>query len=208
MAVVIKVSYGVDVVDDSDPYIQIVNDAMYALGNGGTPANSVVDMFPPARFLPNWLIRDWPLKFARKWSWAIRRLHDVPFAAAQKELEGGASNKSLAHRLLETYYENQKLGRRQEWSLEDIKGASGAVFIAGSDTTWATLMIFILNMVLHPEIQEKARDQLDKVVGTDRLPTLDDKEKLPFINDIIQETYRCDYPCRGHVLTDVQLSVA
>lgn len=192
MAVVLKVSYGVDVVDDDDPHIQIADDAMYATGNGGTPANSVVDLFPPARFLPDWLVRDWPLRFARKWSWAIRRLHDVPFAAAQKELEGGASNGSFAHGLLETYYENERLGKKQEWSLEDIKGASGAIFIAGSDTTWATLMILVLNMVLHPEIQERARGQIDKVIGTDRLPTLADREHLSIVNDIVQETYRCD----------------
>ena len=78
--------------------------------------------------------------------------------------------------------------------MDDIKGASGAIFIAGSDTTFATLVIFILNMVLHPEIQEKARRQIDRVVGTDRLPTLDDREDLPIINDIVQETYRCGIP--------------
>jgi hypothetical protein len=49
VAVVIKVSYGVDVLEDDDPYIKIANDAMYATGNGGTPQNSIVDMFPPGK---------------------------------------------------------------------------------------------------------------------------------------------------------------
>ena len=40
-------SYGVDVLEDDDPYIQIANDAMFATGNGGVPANSIVDVFPP-----------------------------------------------------------------------------------------------------------------------------------------------------------------
>lgn len=46
VAVVVKVSYGTDVLDNEDPYIQIADDAMYAMGNGGAPANSVVDIFP------------------------------------------------------------------------------------------------------------------------------------------------------------------
>ena len=33
---------------------------------------------------------------------------------------------------------------------------------------------FLLNMVRHPEIQEKARAELDRVVGQDRLPSLDE----------------------------------
>ena len=52
VAIVMKVSYGVDVVDNNDPYIQIADDAMYATGNGGTPANSIVDMFPPGKLAP------------------------------------------------------------------------------------------------------------------------------------------------------------
>jgi cytochrome P450 len=47
VAIVLKVSYGVDVTDDHDPYVRIANDAMHALGNGGIPGNSIVDYFPP-----------------------------------------------------------------------------------------------------------------------------------------------------------------
>jgi cytochrome P450 len=56
--------------------------------------------------------------------------------------------------------------------------------------TWATIVIFILNIVLHPEIQEKAQALLDKVVGPDRLPTFEDRPALAYIEYIVQETYR------------------
>ena len=42
----LKVSYGIDVADDRDPYVQIASDAMYATGNGGVPATSLVEFFP------------------------------------------------------------------------------------------------------------------------------------------------------------------
>ncbi|RSL63722.1 hypothetical protein CEP54_005010 [Fusarium duplospermum] len=178
VAIVLQVSYGTEVPQDDDPYIQIANDAMYATGNGGAPANSIVDLVPLARHLPDWIVRDWPLRFARQWRWAIQKLHDVPFAAAQSE------------HLLRQYRHNEENGQEQEWSLDDIKGAAGAVFIAGADTTWATCVIFILNMVLHPEIQEKARSQLDSVIGPDRLPNFSDRASLPYIEHIVQEIYR------------------
>ncbi|KAM0563254.1 hypothetical protein ACHAPJ_000972, partial [Fusarium lateritium] len=142
VAIVLQVSYGTEVPKDDDPYIKIANDAMYATGNGGVPANSVVDLIPLVRLLPDWIVRDWSLRFARQWRWAIKKLHDVPFAAAQTE------------------------------------------------HTWATCVIFILNMVLHPEIQEKARSQLDEVIGSDRLPTFSDRASLPYIEHIVQEIYR------------------
>lgn len=46
VAIVLQVSYGTEVPNDDDPYIQIANDAMYATGNGGAPANSIIDLVP------------------------------------------------------------------------------------------------------------------------------------------------------------------
>ena len=56
--------------------------------------------------------------------------------------------------------------------------------------TWATCVIFVLNMVLHPEIQQKARQELDAVVGHERLPEFSDRPSLPYIERIVQEVYR------------------
>ena len=41
---------------------------------------------------------------------------------------------SFAHALLEVYQSNERVGAKQEWTLDDIKGAAGAIFIAGADT--------------------------------------------------------------------------
>ncbi|KAM0419320.1 hypothetical protein ACHAPD_002879 [Fusarium lateritium] len=188
VAIVLQVSYGTEVSSDDDPYIRIANDAMYATGNGGVPANSVVDLVPFIRYLPDWLVNDWSLRFARQWRWAITKLHEVPFAAAQAERF--SANTSLAHQLLRSYEYNQSQGKNQKWSLDDIKGAAGAVFIAGADTTWATCVIFVLNMVLHPEIQKKAQDELDAVIGPGKLPEFSDRSYLPYIEHIVQEIYR------------------
>lgn len=51
-------------------------------------------------------------------------------------------------------------------------------------------MTFILAMVLYPEVQKKAQAELDLYVGSDRLPTFDDKADLPYIHCIVEETMR------------------
>ena len=45
---------------------------------------------------------------------------------------------------------------------------------AGADTTHALIVHWFLAMVLHPEVQKKAQEELDSVVGPDRLPDLDE----------------------------------
>lgn len=53
-----------------------------------------------------------------------------------------------------------------------------------------TFRIFILTMLHHPEIAARARAEIDRVVGRDRLPSFEDKEDLPLTRAIILETQR------------------
>jgi Cytochrome P450 len=46
-------------------------------------------------------------------------------------------------------------------------------------------------MVLNPEVQLKAQNELDSIIGFDRLPTLEDRPSLPYIERVMQETFRC-----------------
>ena len=54
----------------------------------------------------------------------------------------------------------------------------------------ATLMTFFLMMVVHPAVQEKAQAEIDAVVGKDKLPTMDDRPLLPYIDAIFREILR------------------
>lgn len=39
----------------------------------------------------------------------------------------------------------------------------------------------------YPEIQKKAQAELDRVVGRDRLPTIEDEVNLPYCHAIVKE---------------------
>jgi len=45
-------------------------------------------------------------------------------------------------------------------------------------------------MARFPEVQRKAQSEIDKVIGNDRLPTLSDREQLPYINALCLEVLR------------------
>lgn len=46
----------------------------------------------------------------------------------------------------------------------------------------------------HPEIQKRAQEELDRVVGRDRLPNVEDEANLPYCHAIIKEVERCHNP--------------
>lgn len=45
-------------------------------------------------------------------------------------------------------------------------------------------------MMLYPEVQERARQELDEVVGHDRLPEFSDRPNLPYISAMVKEALR------------------
>ena len=64
------------------------------------------------------------------------------------------------------------------------------LFLAGMETTSSALLWTFLYLLHHPEIQSRVHDELDRVVGKDKLPSLDDKPQLHFINAVLHESLR------------------
>lgn len=43
---------------------------------------------------------------------------------------------------------------------------------------------------MYPEIQKRAQNEIDKIVGTSRLPSFEDRPSLPYIDALVKEVYR------------------
>lgn len=60
-------------------------------------------------------------------------------------------------------------------------------------------------MILFPEVQQKAQEEIDRVVGTGRLPEVADRPNLPYLNAMVKEVLRW-HPvapmCLPHMTTE------
>jgi cytochrome P450 len=73
---------------------------------------------------------------------------------------------------------------------QQIKDVAGIVYIAGSDTTVAVVTSFFLAVLMYPDVQRRAQEELDRVVGRDRLPEFIDKAELPYLDAVMRECLR------------------
>lgn len=55
-------------------------------------------------------------------------------------------------------------------------------------------------MALHPDVIRKAQAELDRVIGQDRLPTLEDQPQLPYITAIFREGLRSFEICAALIV--------
>ena len=49
---------------------------------------------------------------------------------------------------------------------------------------------FFLAMTIFPNAQRKAQEEIDSVTGGSRMPTLRDRNRLPYVEALVQECYR------------------
>ena len=54
----------------------------------------------------------------------------------------------------------------------------------------SSMYSFFLVLALFPKVQKRAQAELDAVVGRDRLPTFDDRPRLPYIEALCKELLR------------------
>ncbi|XP_059480644.1 methyl farnesoate epoxidase-like [Neocloeon triangulifer] len=64
------------------------------------------------------------------------------------------------------------------------------LFLAGTETTASSLGYFFLYLMQYPKVQEKMRQEIFKVVGRDRLPSLEDMPKLHYVQAATWEVLR------------------
>ncbi|KAF9236687.1 cytochrome P450 [Melanogaster broomeanus] len=93
-------------------------------------------------------------------------------------------------------------GRRQKrWCggrTRAIKVATATSIGAASDTTHAVLQVFMFAMALYPEVQKRARDEIQVVVGLDKLPDFSDRPHLTYIEALLRETLRYSHNMDRH----------
>ncbi|TFY83156.1 hypothetical protein EWM64_g847 [Hericium alpestre] len=105
-------------------------------------------------------------------------LHEV-----RDKMANGTAKECMSSRVLSA---NMPEG----YSEEGLAFAASSPYVAGVDTTLATLHVFLLATVCNPEVMKKAQAELDTVVGRERLPTFQGENILPYCGALIKEVTR------------------
>ncbi|KAF8073623.1 cytochrome P450 [Lyophyllum atratum] len=187
-AIVVEIAYGHQIVSDDDPYVKIAEDVCIATANSGPPGGTPLEH--AVRYFPSWFPGAYYAGYARKTWHLVRKLYDYPVECVTEEMAKGDAKPSFLATQLEAL---QREGRQNPATIEQIKAAAGVLYIAGAETTSSTLAFFFLAMVLYPECQTKAQEEIDAVVGRDRLPEFHDREQLPYVECLLQETLRWNH---------------
>uniref|UniRef100_A0A0E0QXG1 flavonoid 3'-monooxygenase n=2 Tax=Oryza TaxID=4527 RepID=A0A0E0QXG1_ORYRU len=109
-----------------------------------------------------------------------------------KPTDSREEGKDLLGLLLAMVQEQEWLAAGEDDRITDteIKALILNLFVAGTDTTSTIVEWTMAELIRHPDILKQAQEELDVVVGRDRLLSESDLSHLTFFHAIIKETFR------------------
>ncbi|XVE56013.1 hypothetical protein DITRI_Ditri03aG0203000 [Diplodiscus trichospermus] len=139
--------------------------------------------FPGFRFLPTRKNREW-----RRVEKEIRESVRAIIRANRKRRENCSS-------LLDLFMSSYKKGDQEaRLGEEEIINECKTFYLAGKETTANTLSWALLLLALNPEWQDKAREEVVRVCGNNKLPVAENLNDLKIVSMIINETLRLYSP--------------
>ncbi|KAI0253131.1 cytochrome P450 [Lactifluus subvellereus] len=182
-AIIVRIAYGYEAQEKDDPIIALADSAMRNFKRLREPGLYTVDFIPLLKYIPAWFPGAGFKKVASDVRKSLHENAEVPFQFSIQEMARGTAPPSVVSK-------NMQNTSMTELEKDDLKWAASSLFSGGSDTTVSTLSTFYLAMTLFPEIQSRAQEEIDSVTGGNHLPTLADRDSLPYVFALLSEIYR------------------
>ncbi|EJT98949.1 cytochrome P450 [Dacryopinax primogenitus] len=186
-SIISRIVYSKKIETFDDPYIVRVTNQLRNFERLSRPGRYLVELLPFLRHLPVWFPGAGFKREGLRIKEDVLDLVEEPFNAVKREMIMGTASPSFVSKLLEDENGKRADDPREE---ELVKWAAGQLYQAGMDTTKGIIISFLIAMLKNPHVQARAQEELDRVVGRDRLPTLSGREDLPYCQALVQECMR------------------
>ncbi|KAF7375538.1 putative monooxygenase [Mycena sanguinolenta] len=164
-AIILRVVYGHYVTSENDPFLTTCLTSMEIFSKATTPGVWVVDVLPMLRYIPSWLPGGGFLQIAKQWRKIVMDATWDPYLWCKKNLATGTVllPNFCAQYLVEA---DGNLSEEQE---DRLAWAATSVMGGGLDTNTSSILTFFHAMILNPSVQRKAQEEIDRVIGPNRM---------------------------------------
>ncbi|KAH9994268.1 cytochrome P450 [Russula vinacea] len=179
----LAMTYGYEAKGHHDRTIDVAKKLSDLGSRASLPGSMLVNEFPFLRHIPEWMprISYWPL--ARIGHALAEEVKNVPM-----QFLNGVARPSIAfHSLVEAEKLNEFERKEYERAITETLGT---MYTVGTESVVSSIMSLFLAVLLYPEVQRKAQDEIDAVTERKRFPTFEDRPRLPFVDALCKEVMR------------------
>ncbi|KAF2731693.1 cytochrome P450 [Polyplosphaeria fusca] len=183
-SVILKIIYGYTTeARGRDPLVDMAQKTADEFADATVPGRFIVDILPFLRYLPEWCPGAGFQTTARRMAAQLRHCTDQPYEFVKKQMREETHKTSFLSQAIQDIGTDAKMESIHKWT-------ALSMYLGGADTTVSSLMTFFLAMIIYPDVQKRAQEEIDRVIGHNRLPAISDRDKLPYIVAVMKETHR------------------
>ncbi|QRW13569.1 cytochrome P450 family protein [Ceratobasidium sp. AG-Ba] len=172
--------YGYSPQNLDDPFVVGMKEAVSNFSMATISTNFLVNIFPTLKYVPSWFPgADWK-RTLRQWGKQKDKIVEGLLDWTKSHMALDNDNVSMVASLLEDI---------NVWGLDEPE-ANSIISEVGASLFGKSILVFVLAMVLFPDVQVKAQEEIDRIVGVGQLPAMDDQPHLPYLGPVVQEVLR------------------
>ncbi|PFH61491.1 hypothetical protein XA68_17216 [Ophiocordyceps unilateralis] len=187
-SIILRMTYGYAIErNKSDPLVSLVEQMMANMSVANVPLTWAVDTVQCLNYLPESFPGMSFKQTARQWRKRVEAVAEVPYSFVRRQMDAKMHRPSFVSQLVDKLGHDSKLSAEDEYA---IKWSAATIYAAGSDSTVLAIRSAILALIMFPEVQRKAHEEIDRVIGSHRLPSFQDRATLPYIEGMVKEAIR------------------
>ncbi|KIP07997.1 hypothetical protein PHLGIDRAFT_70194 [Phlebiopsis gigantea 11061_1 CR5-6] len=189
-AATLRIVYDIEIQGEDDPRVATAEKAVHVITMIMTTGSYLGKTLRIYCYIPTWFPGAKFKRDAAVWKIWVDQMYYGFYRQLKAEIDDGQERNCVASNILARF-------SSEEYN-EDLEGTIvntvGTAYAGGVDTTVATLSIFVMAMLLYPEVQKKAQEELDRVLKRKRLPDFEDRNSLPYTVALVKEVLRWHPP--------------
>ncbi|OAL34607.1 hypothetical protein AYO20_06024 [Fonsecaea nubica] len=182
-SLIMTITYGQRVASWDDPHIEKIFTVLKHFVAMASPGAWLVDAFPSLTCLPSWMVQNW-YNIGREWFKYDSKVYLDLYRNLVKQVDEGTAP--------DCFVKDFYLGNPAKNGIDELTAAyaAGSLVEAGSESTSSVINAWLRACIMYPETVKAAQEEVDRVVGPDRLPTFEDEPNLPYVRAMAKEILR------------------